>query len=492
MLSIVASLVVLVVVIFWKKNALLAISSALVMLVFCSSLFNQDFLFSSIQITQSVFISTEHWKIIGFSFGINWMVFWLNKERFLQIVTSRVIKSIKSRKGGLHLINLLGYIIFFDDYANTMLIGGIGQELAEKYKISKEKLAYIVDATAAPIASISLVSTWIGFEVGLIEKALLEANLSDYISGYSVFLESIPYMFYAWFTLIFIFILNFSGKDFGPMHAAEKAKILEKTNVIPESPSSMLPSIIVFIGFMFFVVFHLLVYQSWHSDVKFSFETIKNADFVSALFWSSGFAIALIFIIEAFRWKLNDFLGAFSKTFKVFVPILLLLFAAWTYGDIIKEIVLGNRAVFDYLIALNSESIIIGTFVIAIVLSAITGSSWSTMSILFPIVLPVILVGDNATIVELPICCAAIMSGAVIGDHISPISDTTILSAVACGCSVESHFKTQAPYALIVAGISLIALISSTTFTVPIWIIFVVGILLIVVIISLLGRNFQN
>jgi Na+/H+ antiporter NhaC len=114
------------------------------------------------------------------------------------------------------------------------------------------------------------------------------------------------------------------------------------------------------------------------------------------------------------------------------------------------------------------------------------------MSILFPIVLPVILVGDNATIVELPICCAAIMSGAVIGDHISPISDTTILSAVACGCSVESHFKTQAPYALIVAGISLIALISSTTFTVPIWIIFVVGILLIVVIISLLGRNFQN
>ena len=484
------SLIMLLVVIFWKKNALLALASAVVVLVMSGAFVRQGFLYDAFHVLQDVFSSNAHWKIIGFSFGINWMVFWLNQERFLQKITNRFLQNFSSKRAGLHIINFLGYVVFFDDYANTMLIGGIGQDIARKYRISKEKLAYIVDATAAPIASISLVSTWIGFEVGLIEKGLEDAGLSGNVAAYGVFLDSIPYMFYAWFTLIFIFFLNHWQRDFGPMLKAEKA-FFEREEKEESADRGMLASIVVFGSFVF-GTFGSIVYTAIKNDAwSWSFEIIRNADFVSALFFGALFATVSMLGIGLKRSSVKEFSTTFIETAKVFVPVLALLFAAWTYGDLIQIVLLSNSDFLSILQAFPNVYIIIGSYLLSILLSAITGSSWSTMSIVFPIILPVMLNGAGE-LSDLPICCAAIMSGAVIGDHISPISDTTILSATACGCSVNQHFITQAPYALVVASIALISLLLTTVFTVPIWMVFIVGILLIIVIIRLLGQKFGN
>lgn len=481
-------LAVVIALILWKRNALLAISGgALVQIIVIAYRLDNGWE-HALGVFQSVLVESTHWKIIGFSFGINIMVLWLSQRRFLEQVINRFFKKIKQRKSGLFLLNFMGYLIFFDDYANTMLIGGVGQEIARKFRISKAKLAYIVDATAAPIASVSLISTWIGFEVGLIEKSL---SATSEINAYQVFVQSLPYMFYAWFTLIFILMLNWSQKDFGPMKAAE-TKILEaQVNASAGTEiheNSFLPALVVISSFLILTILFAL-YTGYLADKEgVMVDYVFNADFVTALFYSSIVAVVLIAVLTRFANDLRSFIFVSKEASKIMLPVLGLLFCAWFFGDTMKLLLIIDNSTDFRIDQATMPWVVLISYGCSIFLSAVTGSSWSTMSIMFPVVIP-LLAGFDPALALMPMTSAAIMSGSVVGDHISPISDTTILSAAACGISVNEHFITQAPYAVTVALISGAAIYFTTIFPVPIWMVFSGSVVLMFLIINFLGRK---
>ena len=381
----------------------------------------------------------------------------------------------------------LGLCVFFDDYANSLIVGPIMRPVMDKLKVSREKLAFVVDATAAPVAGIAIISTWIGLEISLITQGFSSIGMK--VSGFGIFLQTIPFRFYNILILVFIVMTAVTLYEFGPMKKAEQkarkrkasdpVKSLEATSFDDVKPvegiklsvwNAIIPIGTLIIGAL--IAFYwsgyttilggedqALITLMKTSPLSFSgiFEALSASDASVALFQAAllasivGVLMAVLQRIMTIEEAISEWVGG-MKTIVITGVILLL---AWSLGGVI-----GDLGTADYLVGVLKGAIpvfILPTliFILGAIISFATGTSYGTMSILMPLTIPLAW-AVNPEMGFVIVCTSGVLTGAIFGDHCSPISDTTILSSMGTSCDHIAHVSTQMYYALYVAAITIV------------------------------------
>ncbi|MDC3414014.1 Na+/H+ antiporter NhaC family protein [Terrihalobacillus insolitus] len=375
-------------------------------------------------------------------------------------------KKLTSRKRVQFLPYFLGILIFFNDYVNSVIVGNASKDITAKHKISREKLSYILDATAAPMATIGPVSDWIGFQVSLIAAAFASVSIIG-VEPYFAFLQSIPWNFYAILCLLAVPMI-IAGKDFGPMARAEYRA--QTTGKLIEDGSTPLSAVDQDLGqpykkegnvWNFILPLATLILVSvwglWYTGGGATGISVMDAlaatDVSIALTWGA-FAMTLIGIIlaliQGMGMKLCEetLLGGI----RTMLPALVIIVLAWSIGTVTS--VLGTA---EFVVAateswMSAALLPFLVFVIGMFISFATGTSWGTMSILTPIAIPLAYTFGGVDLV--PIVIGAVFAGAIFGDHVSPISDTTVMASIFAESDHIAHVNTQIPYALVPAGIA--------------------------------------
>lgn len=406
-------------------------------------------------------------------------------------VAEALARKAKTAKSTQLVTLLLGLAVFFDDYANSLIVGPIMKPVADKMKISRERLSFIIDATAAPIAGLAIVSTWVGLEVGLINDAFVN-GVGQQVDAFGVFLQTIPYRFYNILILFFVFITSFLLKDFGPMYKAEiearRREIKEgKKNNSSESNiehaelepkegiklsiwNAIIPigTLVVtalicfyFSGYSSIMGGEDIALQQMMTSSPMSFRAIQEAfsasDASVALFQSALLSSIVAMAIGVIK-KIFTISEAIETWIDGMKPLLItgvILLLAWSLSSVIKD--LGTA---KYLVTLLSGSLpnfLLPSliFVLAAIISFATGTAYGTMGILMPLAIP-LAYSMNPDMSYVIVSTSAVLTGAIFGDHCSPISDTTILSSMGAGCNHIAHVNTQMWYALFVASITIV------------------------------------
>lgn len=425
---------------------------------------------------------SSHASIIIFTMAFGGMVGVLAKNGGMQGVVDKISKYASTNRSGQISTMLMGILIFFDDYANTLLVGNTMRVLTDKLRISREKLSYIVDSTAAPITSVAIISTWIGFEIGLMQEAFAQVGIQANI--YLVFIETIPYRFYSIFAVLFVFLVAWTQRDFGMMLAAEK-RSLHKGKVlrddanpladtselsIPEDIpyrwyNAIVPILVVIVAMLIGLYFSGLRAMPEDASKKL-WTVIGNSDSFQVLIWASfaGSLAAITLSLSQRIQTLTEAIESWLSGLKSMVLAVVVLILAWSLSRVATEVHTAEYIIQVTSGVLHPAIMPLLTFVTAAVVSFATGTSWGTMAILIPIVIPLtaqLLYGhgfDTAINAESFLgTFAAVLSGSVFGDHCSPISDTTILSSMASGADHIDHVRTQIPYAIVVGVIAILA-----------------------------------
>ncbi len=439
------------------------------------------------------------WGSIASSFNLYILAFTLGLVGMVQLITrmggvAGVLERFKglaeSKRSTKITTVLLGFGIFFDDYANTVVVGTSMRPITDKHKISREKLAYLVDSTSAPIAGIAIISTWIGYEVGLFGDLAMQLGIER--GGYDIFFAALIFRFYCFFTIAFVFLNVLTGRDFGPMLKAERRAAKGKLMRDGAKPltSSMISKIgpvkgiklrarnaFIPIGSVIIAVMLGMVWSGWSQNALsipsiggkgfFSAwataiptlsswevwrDAFSNADGAKVLFWSAMFSSCIAGVmaysqkILTPRETITTYLGAIPAM-RLAIIILIL---AWSIRTVCEDIGTSVYLVSSVQEYLTPAMLPIATFLLAAVIALSTGTSWGTMGILIPSMIPVAFYMTK----DLPngehillLCFAAVLDGAIFGDHCSPISDTTVMSSISSSCDHLDHVKTQLPYA---------------------------------------------
>lgn len=412
-------------------------------------------------------------------------------------------------------------VVFFDDYANVIIRGNLMRPITDGLRVSREKLAFLTDTGAASVASTVIVSTWVGYEVGLIDQGLeLIAYPED---GYSVFLRTIPYRFYPIFSFALALAVGFLGRDFGPMRAAEERALRHNqplrpgsepaTESLDEDPgvarvtsglwmAGVFP--IVAVLFTAGIAIWLTGRDALAAEGATGYglrEIVINSDSYVSLLWASvaGCVTGIVLAVARRILTLGSAIGAWIAGLKSMVLAIVILVLAWCIGDVTAELHAAQYLVQVLQNVLNPSLLPTLTFVVAGVMAFATGTSWATMAVLMPLVIPLShALAENAGLapsVADPILMGvvgAVLAGAVFGDHCSPISDTTVLSSMASACDHLDHVKTQLPYALSAAGIAIVLGILPTSFGVPPGIALIAGIAAAVLVVRLAGARIEE
>lgn len=423
----------------------------------------------------------SHASIILFTLAFGGMVGVLAKNGGMQGIVDKISKLASGNRSGQLSTMAMGLLIFFDDYANTLLVGNTMRVLTDKLRISREKLAYIVDSTAAPVTSIAIISTWVGFEIGLMQEAFASVGIQENI--YFVFIQTIQYRFYSLFALVFVFLVAYTRRDFGPMYKAERRSIhtgaVLSDGATPLADTSELEipagipyrwyNAIIPIGAVIFIMIAGLFYSGLQSmDGTMSvrlWEIIGEADSFQVLIWASfgGSFVAMLLSVGQRIMSISESIEAWLGGAKAMILAVAVLILAWALSRICGEIQTAEYIIEMTEGLLRPELIPVLTFITAAIVSFATGTSWGTMAILIPIVIPLMAELLRAEGIETTVDAqsflatfAAVLSGSVFGDHCSPISDTTILSSMASGSDHIDHVRTQIPYAVTVGIIAIL------------------------------------
>ncbi|MGL4451311.1 MAG: Na+/H+ antiporter NhaC family protein [Sarcina sp.] len=421
---------------------------------------------------------------------------------------------------------LLGLAVFFDDYANSLIVGPIVRPVADKMRISREKLAFIIDATAAPIAGLAIISTWIGLEVGLIGDAF--SSIGQSVDAFGIFLQTIPFRFYNILILAFVVISAFTLREFGPMYKAEmrarKGQVVKPRNSklsdaeIEEVMHDLEPkkgvklciwNAIIPVGSL--IVFSLIAfYYSGYSSIMsgedialmnllksspFSFTAIQQAfsasDASIALFQSALISSVITIALAVCRkiFTVSEAIDTWVEGCKSLLITGVILLLAWSLSSVLKE--LGTAA---YLVEILSGSVpafILPSliFILGSIIAFSTGTAYGTMGILMPLAIPLantISGGDMNLII---VATSAVLTGAIFGDHCSPISDTTILSSTGASCDHIEHVRTQLWYALFVAAVTILFGYIPAGLGLNVWICLGFGIIAIITVLMVFGKK---
>ena len=368
---------------------------------------------------------------------------------------------IKSRVGAQLATIILGMLIFVDDYFNCLTVGSVMKPVSDAKRVSRAKLAYLIDATAAPICIIAPISSWAAAVAGFAKGAGAE-------SGFSLFINAIPWNFYAILTIVTMFFLAITGFDFGLMrrHEENAAKgdlftsggAVGDNELLNANPKGRVWDLVVPVVFLIAACVVGMIYSGgfFGEDKPGFIQAFSDSDASVGLVYGSAATIvfAVIYFLCRRVISFKDCMGSLPEGFKAMVPAILILCSAWTLKAMTDS--LGAKVFISQIIngpAAGLQQFLPAIiFLIAIVLAFSTGTSWGTFGILIPIVLAASPSPDS-TIISVSAC----MAGAVCGDHCSPISDTTIMASAGAGCNHVNHVNTQLPYALLVAAVSFVA-----------------------------------
>lgn len=436
---------------------------------------------------------TDSWNvsILIFCLLIGGLIGIVEKNGGTKGLAGLLVKKAVTTRSALFSTWLMGIAIFFDDYANSLIVGNSMRSITDKLKVSREKLAYIVDSTAAPVSSMALISTWVGMELGLIQEGLEQLGLE--MGAYNVFLQSIPYRFYSLLALVFVLIIIFSGRDFGPMRRAEIAAKMKKTqsgdNHSVDTQGGRWYNAVVPILSVIVITAVGLYYNGGGFEGKTIQEAFSDADASVVLLWSSfaGIIIAWIMSVLTGSLKPSGIAEAFVDGVKSMVVPSLILALAWTLGSINGD--LGTAELMVTVIGDNLPQFFIPAilFIVPAIVAFSTGTSWGTNAIVMPIAIELsYLTGGPELIIP---AVGAVLTGAVMGDHLSPISDTTIMSSMASGCDHIAHVKTQIPYAATVAVTALLFGFIPAGFGVNPFISLSLAIILLIVFVHFVGKK---
>ena len=369
-------------------------------------------------------------------------------------------KTIKGQRSALLLTALLGIVIFIDDYFNCLTVGSVMRPVTDKLKVARTKLAYIIDATAAPVCIIAPVSSW----AAAVGSSLPEDSTID---GFSLFLQTIPFNLYAWLTILFMLFIIWTARDFAAM--GESIRENSKKFVIPKEYADaeqksadmelghgkIIDLILPLIVLIAACVYGMLYTGGIHEGKSIA-EAFANCDSAQSLVLGSFIA----FVFTGFLYlprriiSFNAFCDSFGWGFKAMTPAIFILCLAWTLSGICSKDYLNLGGFVGAIVSAHASIIMFLPpifFLVAAGLAFATGTSWGTFGILIPIAIAVLGMNDPSMLV---VCVAAVLSGAVCGDHASPISDTTILASAGAQCHHIDHVSTQLPYVGVVATCS--------------------------------------
>jgi Na+/H+ antiporter NhaC len=439
---------------------------------------------------------TDHTAIIIFSLLIGGMVGVMGRNGGTYGIVERLAPLATTPRRGQLAAYAQGLAIFFDDYANTLIVGNTMRPVTDRLRVSREKLAYIVDSTSAPVASIVFVSTWVGYEISLIADGLksaaatvapqhpeLAAKLAE-TSAFNVFIDTIPYRFYPLLALVMVLLVIVMKRDIGPMHRAEVraregrgiyregASLLTDTSGGHMEPpagaplrwiNAALPVLVVVVTVL------LGLYFSGRAELGGGAHPLRDvygaANSFHVLLWASlfGSATAILLTISQRILTMAETMEAWLSGIRSMVLAMIILVLAWSLGAVTE--VLGTAQYISSALEGNLpvHLLPVVVFIIAAAISFATGTSWGTMAILLPLVIPLAATLTVSSLLEMQGhytillgVTSSVLAGSIFGDHCSPISDTTVMSSMASACDHMDHVRTQMPYALLVAFVGML------------------------------------
>lgn len=408
----------------------------------------------------SVLSSSYNVGILIFLVILGMVVALMNKTGGSDAFGKWASKRIKTRVGAQLTSILLGCLIFIDDYFNCLTVGSVMRPITDKHQVSRAKLAYLIDATAAPVCIISPISSWAAAVTGFVDGE----------DGFGLFVKAIPFNYYALLTIVMMLIITFWKFDFGPMKVHEENAMkgdlfttgeekFEELDRGCHKDGKLIDMLFPIVSLIIFCVIGMLYTGGIFSGASVV-EAFSNCDASVGLSMGSSIAliITLIFYISRRSLKFTECMECLPAGFKAMVPAILILTFAWSLKAITD--VLGAKqfvaAMMEHSAAGMQILLPAIIFVVAVCLAFSTGTSWGTFGILIPIVVAVFAGKDSQMMI---ISISACMAGAVCGDHCSPISDTTIMASAGAQSNHINHVNTQLPYAMLVAAVSFVSYI---------------------------------
>lgn len=470
----------------------------------------------------------DHAAIIIFSLMIGGMVGVIGRNGGTLGIVERLAPYATSPRRGLLATYVQGLVIFFDDYANTLIVGNTMRPVTDRLRVSREKLAYVVDSTSAPVASIMFVSTWVGYEISLIADGLesaaasvaardpaLAARLAD-ASAFNVFLDTIPYRFYPLLALVFVLGVVLMRRDFGPMYEAELragtggglyrpgAALMTDTSQSHLDPPEGAPHrwwnaavpVLVLIATVLVGLYFSGLAALGPGEYTLR-EIFGEANSFHVLLWASllGSIAAILLSVGQRILSVQEVMDAWLGGLRSMLLAMIILVLAWSLGHVTE--VLGTA---DYISSVLEGNVPVRllpviVFAVAAAISFATGTSWGTMAILLPLVIPLgagltaanDLAMDGHYTVLLGVV-SSVLAGSIFGDHCSPISDTTVLSSMASACDHVDHVRTQLPYAVLVAFVGMTVGDVPTAYGVSPWISLALGTVILLAVLRFFGR----
>lgn len=465
----------------------------------------------SLEFVVSNVTATFNVKLLLFTFLIGAMLGMIFLSGGLRSVADGIVSRVRTPRQAKLGTSALGMLIFFDSYASTMISGSVMRPVTDRFDVSREKLAYILDSTTAPMASIAVVSTWLGFEVGLIKQQFDALGITR--EPFVVFIQSIPFRFYSLFALGLVFVIVLSDWDFGPMkeadrRAREDGKLLrDDANPLMETQASDIetpehvdPRWWYFAAPILTLVF-VTVFGLWFSGggpdiVQSNLQTadgvlatlgavgsslttaMSEANTANAILWASfaGATTILAILVGHARIALDEVSDSIFEGFKMVMFPVAILSLAWSIGAVSQALGVGPYVVSVTRGIITPSLLPAVVFLTAALISFSIGTSWGTMSIMFPVAVPL----AHSIGAPIVVGIAAILTGSLFGDHCSPISDTTVMSSMFAASDHVDHVNTQIPYAMLAAIIATVAFLVTGYTGTPVGITLSVGALALV------------
>jgi Na+/H+ antiporter NhaC len=419
----------------------------------------------------------DHVSILLFSMLLGGMVAVMSRSGGTAGVVERLEPLATTARRSQIVTWLMGVAIFFDDYSNTLVVGHAMRPVTDRHRVSREKLAFLVDSTAAPVACVAVVSTWVGYQVSVLGDAL-QAGGSD-LNPFSVFLTSVPAAFYPFAALALTLSVAVSRRDMGPMLAAERraargALLADRSRPLAdfdttalepeaETPRRWFNAALPVVGVVFVTLTGLWVtgkaaLEADHSGPVGLAEVIGASDPFTVLLWGSlvGLSLAIVLAVAQGLLTVEESMDATVAGFKSMLIAVVVLTLAWSLGRVCTD--LGTADWLKEAVGPHLPPVLLpaAVFIVAAAVSFSTGTSWGTIAILTPLAVPLLLRAAPDSAMLLSATVSAILGGSVFGDHCSPISDTTVMSSMASNCDHVDHVRTQLPYALLAAGSALV------------------------------------
>lgn len=457
-------------------------------------------------------------QVLLFSLLFGGMVGVLEAGTAMRLLIARLSKRIRNRRHAQAAIGLSGLVVFFDDYANTLLVGTAMRSTADRYRLSRAKLAYLVDSTAAPVAGLAVVSTWAATELRLLTQGLENAGIDDGSRVFAMFMESVPYRFYPILALVMVFVIACTGRDFGPMKqseadangggapGSEPAIAGDKDSVVLQGHwvGAVLPvvaCVVTVTGALIWTGATEVGPQAAYDSADGLRQILGEADANLSLVYGGlmGLLVAVVCYLgipsstggqSHSPWAC--LMAVLSGAWQM-MPAMLVLWLAWSLSSLTDEDALDTGGFLASLLSerLSDQWLPTVVFLVAAATAFATGTSWGTMAILTPVAVSLAVqfsaAGDPTGTLTIA-TFGSVLAGAIFGDHCSPISDTTVLSSRATGCDHMLHVRTQLPYALIVGVISIICSRLSIGFGLSPWVLIIAGSAVLYAFVRFVGR----